>query len=182
MEHQQERDEGWLIELVENHLPRHKKGKKEGQIKSLPWIKLHRDWWKTDSHIGLDGVDLGCGAAIMCLINSMPCPVDDSGEAFLVSRVGHILTVADFARETRFTRRQVNRAVKRLVKCNTFRATKVYDSVIVSVCNFRKWQTTPEHVKKAKSDEAFANALGVLGPNYVDGFCESKGLKLVPDR
>jgi len=162
-------DEAWLEGLIEDF----------EWPKAKPWIKLYRRWYTTDSHLGLDGTVLGFGAAVLPIINSAPCPVDANGTAWLVTRGGHILTTADFARETKFTPRQVVKAVNCLVNCRTFEHSNVSGSVIISVPNFAHWQSTPAAVKKAREREANVNALANLGPEYVAGYCEAKGLILV---
>jgi hypothetical protein len=124
--------------------------------KAAPWAKLWWDWYATRSHVGLSGIALALGPALMLLGRASKRHCDASGDAcgdmdgdgvWIVTGAGKPVTAAYLASVVRFSVPEVEAALAELVESGTLivRTDKAY-----GFPNFWRYQETAAAARTRK--------------------------------
>lgn len=158
-------------------------------MSAAPWIKLWWTWYSSRSHLGLSGVALALGPALMLVCRESAerhgdSHCDTSGDGFgdgacdavrVVDKRGKPVTAAALANIVRFPVDQVEAALKELVDSETL---TVSADGVYSFPNFWRYQETAQAARTRKYRERKKrHSDGVCdgcGDALCDGVCDAK--------
>lgn len=100
-------------------------------MSALPFVKVYDSWYTTRSHVDLGPIAYNIGARLMSLANAASTRGD------LRSKAGAPISADVIARETRWTKKQIQKAMAELVACGTL---AVHPDGAWYFPEFRRWQ------------------------------------------
>lgn len=153
-------------------------------MSAAPWAKIWWNWYASRSHLGLSGVALALGPALMLICKDASqrhrdrhC--DASGDAScdsvpVVDKAGKPFTAAKLANVVRFSSEQVDLALQELVECETL---CVSADGVYTFPNYAKYQEAPSAARTRRYRGKEERHSDAAGDAFGDGVGDDKRLE-----